>query len=183
MHCQPPITPGIRNDIIKLIKSKIASGVYEPSNSSYQSRWFCVTKKNGSIRIVHDLQPLNAVTVKDTATLPYIEHFAEQSAAWSIYTMMDLFVEYDHRALAEQSCDLKTFQTPLGTFCLTVLPQGWTDSPAVFQNNVALVLQCEIDISPNFQDDINVLGPCTRCELPDGTYETISVNSGIHRFV
>ena len=127
---------------------------------------------------MHDLQPLNAVTVKDTATLPYIEHFAEQSATWSIYTMMDLFVGYDHC-----SCDLTTFQTPLGTFCLTVLPRGWTDSPTVFQNNVALVLQCKIDISSNFQDDINVLGPCTRCELPDGTYETISVNSGIHRFV
>ena len=183
MHCQPPIPPGIHDDVIKLIKSKIASGVYEPSNSSYQSQWFCVAKKNGSIRIMHDLQPLNAVTVKDAATLPYVEHFAEQSAARSIYTMMDLFVGYDHRALAEQSHDLTTFQTPLGTFRLTVLPQGWTDSPAVFQNDVAFVLQCEIDIAPNFQDDINVLGPRTRYELPDGTYETISVNSSIRCFV
>ena len=98
VHHQPPIPPGIRDDVIKLIKSKIASGVYEPSNSSYQSRWFCVAKKNGSIRIVHDLQPLNAVTIKDAATLPYVEHFAEQSAARSVYTMMDLFVGYDHRA-------------------------------------------------------------------------------------
>ena len=183
VHRQPPIPPGIRDDVIKLIKSKIASRVYEPSNSSYQSRWFCVAKKNGSIRIVHDLQPLNAVTIKDAATLPYVEHFAEQSTTRSIYTMMDLFVGYDHRALAEQSRDLTTFQTPLGTFRLTVLPQGWTDSPAVFQNDVAFVLQCEIDIAPNFQDDINVLGPHTRYELPDGTYETISVNSGIRRFV
>ena len=183
VHRQPPIPPGIREEVIKLIKSKIASGVYEPSNSSYQSRWFCVTKKNGSIRIVHDLQPLNAVTIKDAATLPYVEHFAEQSAARSIYTMMDLFVGYDHRALAEQSRDLTTFQTPLGTFRLTVLPQGWTDSPAVFQNNVAFVLQCEIEIAPNFQDDINVLGPRTRYEVPDNTYETITANSGIRHFV
>ena len=81
VHRQPPIPPGIPDDVIKLIKSKIASGVYKPSNSSYQSRWFCVAKKNGSIRIIHDLQPLNAVTIKDAATLPYVEHFAEQSAA------------------------------------------------------------------------------------------------------
>ena len=97
--------------------------------------------------------------------------------------MMDLFVGYDHRALAEQSRDLTTFQTPLGTFRLTVLPQGWTDSPAVFQNDVAFVLQCEIEIAPNFQDDINVLGPRTRYELPDGTHKTIPANSGIRRFV
>ncbi|KIK32961.1 hypothetical protein CY34DRAFT_41153, partial [Suillus luteus UH-Slu-Lm8-n1] len=63
VHRQPPIPPGIREEVVKLIQSKIASGVYEASNSSYQSRWFCVAKKNGSVRIVHDLQPLNAVTV------------------------------------------------------------------------------------------------------------------------
>ncbi|OAX31890.1 DNA/RNA polymerase, partial [Rhizopogon vinicolor AM-OR11-026] len=95
VHRQPPIPPGIRDKVIKLIKSKIASGVYEPSNSSYQSSWFCVVKKNGSIRIVHNLQPLNAVTVKDAATLPYVELFAEQSAGRAIYTMMDLFVGFD----------------------------------------------------------------------------------------
>jgi hypothetical protein len=36
-HRQPPIPPGIKNEVIKLIKSKIESGVYEASNSSYQS--------------------------------------------------------------------------------------------------------------------------------------------------
>jgi len=72
VHRQPPIPPGIWDEVIKLIKSKIASGIYESSNSSCQSRWFCVAKKNGSIHIVHDLQPLNAITVKDAATLPYI---------------------------------------------------------------------------------------------------------------
>jgi len=183
VHRQPPIPPGIREKVIEQIKAKISSGVYEPSNSSYQSQWFCVAKKNGSIRIVHDLQPLNAITIKDAATLPYVEHFAEQSAGRSIYTMMDLFVGYDHRPLAEASRDLTTFQTPLGTFRLTVLPQGWTDSPAVFQNDVAFILQAEVDIAPNFQDDINVLGPRTRYELPDGSFETIPQNPGIRRFV
>ena len=182
-HRQPPIPPGIRDEVLKLIQNKIDSGVYEPSNSSYQSKWFCVAKKNGSVRIVHDLQPLNAVTIRDAATLPYVEHFAEQSAGRSIYTMMDLFVGFDHRALADESRDLTTFQTPLGTFRLTILPQGWTDSPPVFQNDVAFILQHEIDIAPNFLDDINVLGPRTRYEQIDGTFEVISDNTGIRRFV
>ena len=42
-----PIPPGIKNEVISYIKDKIASGVYEPSNSSYRSSWFCVPKKNG----------------------------------------------------------------------------------------------------------------------------------------
>ena len=97
--------------------------------------------------------------------------------------MMDLFVGYDHHTLAENSCNLTTFQTPLGTLRLTVLLQGWTNSPVVFQNDVAFILQHEIEIAPNFQDDINVLGPCTRYERSNGTYETIPGNSSIRRFV
>ena len=63
VHRQPPIPLGIHDKVLKLIQKKIDSDVYEPSNSSYQSKWFCVAKKNGSVRIVHDLQPLNVVMV------------------------------------------------------------------------------------------------------------------------
>jgi hypothetical protein len=58
-----PIPTGIMDEVIDLFKQKVAAGVYEPSDASYRSRWFCVKKKNGSLQIVHDLQPLNAVTI------------------------------------------------------------------------------------------------------------------------
>jgi hypothetical protein len=44
-----PIPPGIYEEVCKLIHTKIAAGVYEPSNSSYRSRWFCVVKKDGTV--------------------------------------------------------------------------------------------------------------------------------------
>ena len=97
--------------------------------------------------------------------------------------MMDLFVRFDHQALANESRDLTTFQTPLRTFRLTILPQGWTDSPPVFQNDVAFILQHEINITPNFVDDINVLGPRTRYKLENSSFETHPDNQGIRRFV
>ena len=57
--------------MIKIIKDKIASGVYKPMSSSYWSWWFCVVKKDGKLlHLVHDLQPLNVVTIKDSAVLP-----------------------------------------------------------------------------------------------------------------
>jgi hypothetical protein len=53
-----------------------------------------------------------------------------QSARQAIYIIMDSFVGFDHCVLTEESCDLTTFQTPLGLFCLThylwdgqILPQ------------------------------------------------------------
>ena len=67
-----PIPPGIYEEVCRLIKTKIEAGVYEPSNSSYRSRWFCVVKKDRkSLRIVHSLEPLNKVTIKHAGVTPF----------------------------------------------------------------------------------------------------------------
>jgi len=42
-----PIPPGIYKEVCKIIKSKLDTGVYEPSSSSYRSHWFCILKKDG----------------------------------------------------------------------------------------------------------------------------------------
>src|SRR5271155_5304157 len=56
------IPPGLYKEICRLVKDKIDAGVFEPSNSSYRSRWFVVVKKDGkSLRIVQSLEPLNQV--------------------------------------------------------------------------------------------------------------------------
>jgi len=59
-----PIPPGIYEEVCAALQKKIDAGVFEPSNSSYRSRWFCVVKKDGkSLRIVQSLEPLNEVTI------------------------------------------------------------------------------------------------------------------------
>jgi hypothetical protein len=51
-----PIPPGLYDKLFKLVKQKMNAGVFEPSNSSYWSRWFCVLKKDGkSLHIVQSL--------------------------------------------------------------------------------------------------------------------------------
>ena len=180
-----PIPPGIYNRVIEIIKNKIQTGVYEPSNSSYRSRWFCVKKKDGkSLRIVHDLQPLNAVAIKDSAVPPTIEPYAESFGGRACYGMFDLFVGFDQRSLAQQSRDMTTFQTPLGTYRLTSIPMGYTNSMQIFHGDTTFLLQEEIPhITIPFIDDIPVKGPVTRYQSESGDYETIPENSGIRRFV
>ncbi|KAJ3988869.1 hypothetical protein F5890DRAFT_1570793 [Lentinula detonsa] len=46
-----PIPPGICDKVIQHIRDKIASGLYEPSNSSYRSQWFIVQKSGHICRI------------------------------------------------------------------------------------------------------------------------------------
>ena len=65
------IPPGMYDELCKLVKQKIDAGVFEPSNSSYRSRWFCMLKKDGkSLRIVQSLEPLNKVTIAHSGVSP-----------------------------------------------------------------------------------------------------------------
>ena len=152
-----PIPPGILREVIAYIKNKIASGVYEPSNSSYWSAWFCVPKKNGQIRLVHNLQPLNRVTIRDSATPPFTEQLAESFGGRACYATLDLFVAFDQRQLDVRSRDLTTFSSPLGTYRLTAIPMGWTNSFQIMQGDVTFALKDEIpEYTIPYADDVPI---------------------------
>jgi hypothetical protein len=180
-----PIPPGIYDEVCEIIRRKMAAGVYEPSNSSYRSRWFCVLKKGGkALRIVHSLEPLNAVTIKHSGVTPMPDHLAEQFAGRACGAMLDLYVGYDERPIAESSRDYTTFQTPFGAQRLVSLPMGWTNSVPIFHDDVTHILQPEIpDYTVPYIDDVPVKGPATRYIQADGTYETTPENPQIRRFV
>ena len=179
-----PIAPGIKDKVLKLLKDKISAGVYEPSQSSYRSRWFCVLKKNGDLRIVHDLQPLNKVSIRDAGVPPILEDFIEPFAGKQCYTVFDLFSGFDTRKVDPASRDLTSFLTPLGLLRITSIPMGYTNSPAEFQNCMVFVLQDEIPDKANvFIDDLPIKGPTSQYLDDEGKPETIPENPGIRRFI
>lgn len=179
-----PIPPGIRNEVIDLMKSKIEAGVYERSQSSYRSKFFCVLKKNGKLRLVHDLQPLNKVTFRDAGVPPILDEFVEPFAGHQCYTVLDLFWAFDARKLHPDSRHLTAFQSPLGPLQLTSMPMGFTNSPAEFQSCMTFILQDEIPHVANvFIDDLPIKGPKTQYLDQDGNPEVIPENPGIRRFI
>jgi len=92
----------IYEEVYKMIKRKIDAGVYEPFNSSYWSRWFCVIKKNGkSLRIVHSLEPLNRVMIAHSGLPLVTEELAMHFAGRACSGILDLYVGYDEMVLAE----------------------------------------------------------------------------------
>ena len=110
-----PIPPGIFDEVCRIIKEKIDADVYEPSNASYRSRWFCIVKKDGkSLRLVHSLEPLNKVTIAHSGLPPATEELASDFAGRACIGTLDLYVGYDERVIHELSRDLTTFQTPFG---------------------------------------------------------------------
>jgi RNase H-like domain found in reverse transcriptase len=178
------IPSGILDDVIQMFKEKFAAGVYERSNASYRFRWFCVKKKSGALRIVHDLQPLNAVTIRNSSVPPLADQLIEGMAGHSCYSMLDLFVGYDHRSLDIASRDLTTIQSPIGAIRLTCLPQGWTNAVGIFHDDVTFILEPEIPhVARPFVDDCSIKGPASRYKTSNGGYETIPDNPGIRRFI
>src|SRR5271168_1440833 len=180
-----PIPPGLYTEVCRLVKDKIDAGVFEPSNSSYRTRWFVVVKKDGkSLRIVQSLEPLNQVTIAHSGVPPFTEQLAEQFAGRACSSMLDLYVGYDECALAISSRDLTTFQTLYGAMCLTTLPMGWTNSVPIFHDDITHILQPEIPhVTQPYIDDVPVKGPATMYIQENGEPETIAENPGIRRFV
>src|ERR1700753_1209587 len=180
-----PIPRGQLEEFCKVIKKKIDAGVYEPSNASYRSKFFGVLKKDGkSIRLVHSLEPLNAVTIAHSGLPPATDELAGHFAGRACGAVLDLYSGYDARDLAENSRDFTTFQTPFGALRLVKLPMGWTNSVPIFHDDVTYILRDEIPhVTIPYIDDVPVRGPGNRYKLKHGSYEMIPQNAGIRRFV
>jgi hypothetical protein len=101
-------------ELVELLKQKMEMGILEPSSAPYSNRWFTVPKKNGTLRFIQDLQPVNRVTIRNAGIGPTIDEFAEAFAGSSIYSVGDLYSGYDQFQLAVESRDLTTMRTPLG---------------------------------------------------------------------
>ena len=133
---------------------------------------------------MHDLQPLNAVTIWDSSVPPFVEHPAESFGRYVVYSMMDLFTGYDQRPLHVDSQDMTTFNSLLRLHCLTTLPMGHTNAVQIYQADMAFILQDKIPHhTMPFIDDLLVKSETSQYQRPDGSYEMILVNLGIRSFI
>jgi len=156
----------------------LEQGVLERCHGPYSSRYWFVPKKDGKLRFVQDLQQLNSVTVKDSGVPPDVEAFSEQFAGFPIYCCLDFLQGYDQIGLSIKSRDMTAVRIPgLGLFRLTRLPQGHTNSVAVFQRVIENAYE---DFIPhnlaNFVDDV-ILKPTA----PERDCTEVKV--GIRKFV
>ena len=133
---------------------------------------------------MHSLEPLNRVTIAHSGLPPATEELVMHFAGRVCGGILDLYVGYDERVLAERSRDLTTFQTPFGALRLVTLPMGWMNSVPIFHDDVTYTLRDEIPrYTLPYIDDMPVRGPTTRYEKADGTLEVLEKNPGIQRFI
>ena len=160
------------------VKEKLANGMLEFSDGPYRSRYFLVKKKNpGEFRFINDVQLLNGVTIRDSGMPPSVDEFSEDFAGYPITSAIDHYSGYNQILLDKISRDLTAFLTALGLVRNTRLPQGWTNSVAVFQRVMAKVHYRQIphEVRP-FLDDCGVKDPKDR-------YDDVEIVPGVRKFV
>lgn len=175
---QSPVPARVREAGMKLLKERIESGILEPCHGPYSNRFWLVPKKNGELRFVQDLQPLNKVTIRDAGVPPDKESYTEDFAGYPIYASFDLMSGYDQYPLDVASRDLTAIRVPgMGLFRMTTMPQGGTNSVQAFQAAMSRIYEEFIPANlVAFVDDIPVK-PSTKVKD-----ETL-VKPGVRKFV
>ena len=139
------ISPGLRDKVIDLLRLKIKARVYEPCQSPYWSQWFCTwIEAKQKLHIVHDLQPLNAISLKESSIPPNLDQFVDQFLSGKYFTVLNLYWGFNARKMDEASRDMTAFLNPLELLCITSLPTGFTNSPFEFQEYMVFMFQDEI---------------------------------------
>lgn len=66
-----------KDEIEKIVKKKLDSGIIQPSQSPFASAILLVNKKDGSWRFCVDYRELNSITVKDKLPIPIVEELLD----------------------------------------------------------------------------------------------------------
>ena len=165
---------------MRLLDEQRLGGKYKFCTSSYRSMFFADEKKGGKLWIVHNLQPLNHVTIRDSSLPLHIDDMIDDFKGHAFYLIADLKAGYDVVPLAKESCDLMAFHAySFGSMHLTSLPQGYMNSMSEFcrRTNHMIHSLCP-DKANVFMDDILGKGP--KAHYND---ETLPENPKIRRFI
>ena len=154
------VAPHRREAFKEKLDSFIKKGLLVPSVSPWASPVVIVPKANGAgIRIVCDYRLLNKYVRGNAYPLPEPKKVLEILNNASIFSSLDLNSGYHQVELHPRDRFRTAVATELGLYEWSVLPQGLTTSPAIFQRIIDCVLAgLTFESCLTFIDDVLVFG-------------------------
>ena len=127
------IPPQMFSEVKAHLKEMLDLGAIRHSSSPWASAIVLVKKRDGKQRFCIDLRKFNNRTLKDSYSLPRIEHVLDQLLGSTIFTTLDLKAGYWQVEMVEECKPYTVFTCgPLGFYECETMPFGATNAPATF---------------------------------------------------
>jgi len=122
-----------KEEVQAFVGSQLKKGYIRPSKSPQTLSVLFVSKKDRKKRMVQDYQYVNKRTIKNSYLLSLISKLIDSMGTKKVFTKMDLQWEYNNIQIKEGDKWKAVFTMHLGSFELTVMYFGLTNSLATFQ--------------------------------------------------
>lgn len=123
-----------------VIKHLEQQGIIRKSTSPWASPICLVRKKSGKVRPCVDYRRLNEITKKDAFPLPRVQDCLDAVSGAKLFSTFDLTSGFHQIAIRGSDVPKTAFCTKYGLYEYLTMPMGLTNSPAVFQRLMELVL-------------------------------------------
>ena len=149
------IQDDVKRELDRLVEKGVLAPVTEPTE--WVSQMAVAHKRDGSLRICIEPQPLNAALKREHYRLPVLDDVLPKLKGAKIFSKLDVKEAYWHVRLDEPSSKLTTMITPFGRYKWKRLPFGLKVSSEIFQRKIDEALDGLKGIF-NIVDDIIVIG-------------------------
>jgi hypothetical protein len=127
------------------LKELLDKGYIHPSSSPWGCPALFVRKKDQSLRLCVDYQPLNAFTIKNNYLLSRIDILFYQLAGAKVFSKVDLHLGYHQIKICLKDVPKITFSTRYGLYEYLVMSFGRTNVVAHFMYLMNSVFIPELD--------------------------------------
>jgi hypothetical protein len=139
------MTPKELAELKVQLNELLDKGYIHPSSSPWGYPALFVKKKDQSLRLCIDYQPLNAVTIKNQYPLPRIDILFDQLAGAKVFSRVDLRSSYHQIKICLEDVPKTAFSTRYELYEYLVMSFGLTNTPAHFMYLMNFVFMLKLD--------------------------------------
>ena len=98
-----------------------------------------VPKKNGMLRLRVDCRRLNAITIRDTHSIPRMDKCINSCRVSKVFSVLDVNSGYRQILIAQRERDKTMFTTNFDTYAFTHLPFSLRCAPVTYQRGIDII--------------------------------------------